>query len=203
MASEFDFFENETGAQSSNSGIDPRLILIKMVRNWPIVIVSIAIGLLGAFFYHRYTNEQFRMTSSLLIPDSNSSVDQSILQLFSVSNTSQFLNEIEILKSERMTSLALDTLNFDVEYYSVGRIKTVEEYNSLPFEIIMLPDEIQSTEVIYTITFQEANNFTIGRSGSDVEDLVVYQPYEDINDLGLSIRVEFSSSRDLNGKSYN
>ena len=129
MASEFDFFDNESSANSGNqSTIDPRLILIKVIRNWPIFIVTVFLGLLVAFIYHRYTNERFKLSSTLLIPDTNPNIDPSIMQLFTSSNTSQFLNELEILKSEKMTGLALDTLDFDVQY-------SKEQIGAVDFEV--------------------------------------------------------------------
>ena len=204
MASEFDFFDNESSANSGNqSTIDPRLILIKVIRNWPIFVVSVFLGLLVAFIYHRYTNERFKLSSTLLIPDTNPNIDPSIMQFFTSSNTSQFLNELEILKSEKMTGLALDTLDFDVQYYSVGRIKTIEEYNSLPFEVVPLAGKNQTYEVPFTVEFVEGNNFKIYKTNSDNPSQELFQPYQDVVTDNLAVRLEFTSSRDLSGKVYN
>ncbi|MBO6763021.1 MAG: hypothetical protein JJ909_18855, partial [Roseivirga sp.] len=204
MANEFDFFDNESTANTgSQSSVDPRLILIKVIRNWPIFIVTVFLGLLVAFIYHRYTNERFRLSSTLLIPDTNPNIDPSIMQFFASSNTSQFLNELEILKSERMTGLALDTLDFDVQYYSVGRIKTIEEYNSLPFEVVPLEGKNQAYEVPFTVEFVEGNNFKIYKTNSDNPSQELFQPYQDVVTDNLAVRLEFTSSRDLSGKVYN
>ena len=86
MASEFDFeFEDEK--KSGGLAIDPKLLLIKIVGYWPILIISVAIALLVVFIYHRYTNERFRLSSTLLIPEANADLDPSLLSIFSLSNT--------------------------------------------------------------------------------------------------------------------
>lgn len=181
--------------------IDPKLLWIKVRRNWPFFLMSIAGSLLLAFAYHRYTSEQYRLTSTLLIPETNSSIDPSVFQLFSINNSSNFLNELEILKSDRITRLALNSLDFQVEYYSAGRIKSVEQYKRCPFEIVLLDDD-PPFEKPFTIQFYEGNAYQIYPKGQQPDSLQTFSPYRNVKTNGMSIRLEFNRTADLKGKSY-
>ena len=187
--------------EEKEPAIDPKLLWIKVRRNWPFFLITIAGSLLLAFAYHRYTSEQYRLTSTLLIPETNSSIDPSVFQLFSINNSSNFLNELEILKSDRITGLALNSLDFQVEYYSSGRIKSIEQYKKCPFEIVLLEDA-PPFEKPFTIQFYEGNAYQIYPKGQQPDSLQAFNPYRNVKTNGMAIRVEFNRTTDLNGKSY-
>lgn len=189
--------------EKKEPAIDPKLLAVKVLRNWPFFLISIVGSLLLAFAYHRYTSEQYRLTSTLLIPETNSSIDldPSVFQLFSINNSSNFLNQLEILKSDRITGLAINSLDFQVEYYSAGRIKSIEQYKKCPFEIVILDDD-PPFEKPFIIQFYEGNACQIYPKGQQPDSLQTFNPYRNVKTNGMSIRVEFNRTAELKGKSY-
>lgn len=198
---EKELLDEFNGKEEKEPAIDPKLLWIKVRRNWLFFLMSIAGSLLLAFAYHRYASEQYRLTSTLLIPETNSSIDPSVFQLFSINNSSNFLNELEILKSDRITRLALNSLDFQVEYYSAGLIKSVEQYKKCPFEIVFLDDDLPF-EKPFTIQFYEGNAYQIYPKDQQPDSLQTFNPYRNVKTNGMSIRVEFNRTADLKEKSY-
>lgn len=162
MNSEFDFLEGNQSSSPTPS-IDPILILVKVARRWPIFILATLLGVLVAFMYHRYTTEKFQVRGTIMIPEKSTTLmnNSDLLgDLFSGFNAN-FLNEIEIVRSERVTREAIQELDFGTEYYSRGRIKSVEEYRSLPFTVIKTLQHLQVKNKEFKISFFENNQFRV------------------------------------------
>ena len=202
--SEFDFFEENNTGTGNSSNVDPLLILIKVIRNWPIIVLSCLIGLLVIFIYHRYTTERFSLRGSLLIPEEGSTEASGLFREFIGGGfTPNFLNELEVLKSEDVTAQALDSLDFGIEYYSKGRIKTVEEYRTLPFSIIPPESHSQVYNREFLISFYENNNFRVTFASDEKhQESALYKPNSLIETDNYSFTVFFDRSVSLNGKSY-
>jgi tyrosine-protein kinase Etk/Wzc len=200
--SEFEFFD-EGEAKSGAPSVDPKLIFFKVISKWPIFLISIGIGLLVVFIFHRYATEKYRLRSTILIPERSTNIDQSIIDQFGFDFSTNFLNEIERLKSDEITAEALKELPFWIEYYSKGRVKTILEYNTLPFEIKLDTAQPVPFEKEFKISFVENNQFRLTLAeDEDHEEAVVHKPYEQISIDGLSYTLVFNRSASLTGKEY-
>jgi|GEM_PF-2001996 len=206
MANEFDFYDDKDGGNQSRSSqtIDPVLILIKVARNWPLVVVSVLLGLLVMFTYHRYATERYSVRGSIVIPETNTTVATDFLQDFIGGGFApNFLNELEVLRSEAITRSAIDSLDFRVEYFSKGRIKSVEEYNTLPFEVIETANHRQLYNREFLVTFYENNQFRLTFADDDNhEESNLFPPNSLIQNEAYSFSIFFNRSVALNGKSY-
>lgn len=197
---DFDFFEQENKG-SNNPPIDPKLVLIKLSRAWPMLVLSVLIGLLITFIFHRYTSEKFRLAATLLIPEENTGSAAGLAELLSVSTTNNFLNELEVLRSERIIKEAINNLDFDTEYFSKGRIKTIEEYKSLPYYVVVTEGREVLEDKMFKISFFQNNTFQLTLdSDENHEDSRTYLPYEDISLVGGKLRVEFTRTANLEGE---
>ncbi|WP_286755655.1 GumC family protein, partial [Roseivirga sp. UBA838] len=203
--SEFDFFdESNTGSGGNSGNIDPVLILIKVIRNWPIIVLSCVMGLLVVLIYHRYTTERYSLRGSIMIPEENPNIATGFFREFIGGGfTPNFLNELEVLRSEDVTAAAIDSLDFNIEYYSKGRIKTIEEYKTLPFLIIPNENHAQVYNREFLISFYENNDFRLTFADDEEHSKSpLYKPNSMIQTESYSFTVFFERSVSLNGKSY-
>lgn len=107
------------------------------LRGLPIIIVAMIIGVLAAKKYLGYATPMYESTAKLRLADKAEGTPGSNLfkdlDVFASSN--KIAAEIEILKSQVLMNKVLDVIDFDVEVYRVGKIRTVELYQNSPLVI--------------------------------------------------------------------
>lgn len=116
---------------------DLKQFVLKYLRYWYLFAIALMIALGAAWFYNWYTSPVYRVAGKLLIKDESPTPAKALLKELEISGQNKNLeNEIEILRSHRMVSNALEQLEFGVSYFLVGNIKTSEVYLESPVKII-------------------------------------------------------------------
>ncbi len=67
MSNEFELEQEDSGQAGTVIAIDPKLILVKLIRYWPVLIVFTGLVVLIVFFYHRYTDKQYQVSEIIVI----------------------------------------------------------------------------------------------------------------------------------------
>lgn len=122
------------------SGIDIREWTFKILSYWKWIIVSVISAMVMVFIYHRYTVPQYLVNASMLINEESKSMGQQLMEevdLFSAKVNLE--NEMAVIKSRSFIAEVIDSLNFEVEYYREGRIKSTELYGEdSPFKVTVV-----------------------------------------------------------------
>jgi capsular exopolysaccharide synthesis family protein len=113
----------------------------KYLFQWKWFVLGVIITLTGAFLYLRYATPIYQSSATILVKDEKKG-EASILEDLS-SGTPGFSSvnvedEIQILKSKNLMSGVVDDLNLTTQYLLEGNIKTVELYNSQPFDFTFI-----------------------------------------------------------------
>lgn len=196
--------------------IDIKKFLFKIINNWYWFVLTIFISLSFAYFINKYTDPVFSVNSSILIRDKNNSIGSGVdnmmqeMGLFRGVRRKNVVNEIGILNSYTLARRTIENLNFDISYYSIGRIRQPEVYGKTPFTIVYNKDEKNVLNYPIYVTLLEDKtfhihindkfnieknikpgekfisddfNFTIYSNGFDVDSLQTSEYYFTINDL--------------------
>ena len=115
-----------------NDEFDLGLAILIIRKNLISIIFSISIGFCIAFFINRYTTPQYSASSIVKISEKN---DVNQMMNFENIYETNLVAELSRLKSNKMLSEALNTLNIDVNYYTKGKFLNTENYQSNPFSI--------------------------------------------------------------------
>ena len=103
-------------------------LLRPLFRGFPFVVLAMVMAVLAAKKYLSYVTPMYESTAKLKLADIHEGVHNSNLfkdfDVFTTSN--KIAAEIEVLKSRILIQKALDSLDFDVEIYRKGKIRTVE-----------------------------------------------------------------------------
>src|SRR5215213_9958647 len=86
----------------ADTGLTIKELLFKYLRFLPLFIISIALALLVAYIYLRYTNPIYASSGALIVKDDNGPGNNSgdrFQQLFVLDNSMNLKNEIEIIRS--------------------------------------------------------------------------------------------------------
>lgn len=118
----------------------------KYLRYWPWFIITITIALTVAYLHLKYTPNSYQTSASILIKDEgNSNISQlamfqdlGISDRFSGANLN---NEIEVLKSRKLTERMVRELDLNIRYFTDGRVRTLELYKKAPFKLFVVSKE--------------------------------------------------------------
>jgi len=154
------------GNQSGNKDLGTLSIkdlFFKYVRFLPVFLVSVAVCLLGAYLYLRYTTPIYRVTGTLSFKTDESNRGGKFDDIFLAKSVSDVQSEIEILKSQALMQRVVDSARLQTNYFAVGKIKTLNIYNACPFRlnIIKLTDSFTSFKMNFT--FPSENEFRVNK----------------------------------------
>jgi capsular exopolysaccharide synthesis family protein len=137
-------------------------IALKYLGNWYWFIISVVALLLIAFLYNRYSPTVYTISTSILIESKKqespltgtSFSDDNVFQGFGAMGVDRNINnQMVILKSRPLINRTLNELEYEVSYYSVGRIKKVERYNEIPFIVSWDVEHPQLIDVDFSLQF--------------------------------------------------
>jgi tyrosine-protein kinase Etk/Wzc len=110
-------------------------LFYKYVRFLPLFLLSVAIALLLAFAYLRYTTRVYSATGSMLIKNDQQTGRSDKLEdiLNGGNKTENIQNEIEVLKSKQLMERVVKKLNLQFSYTAKGRFVVNNIYKQGPF----------------------------------------------------------------------
>jgi tyrosine-protein kinase Etk/Wzc len=154
------------GNQSGNKDLGTLSIkdlFFKYVRFLPVFLVSVAVCLLGAYLYLRYTTPIYRVSGTLSFKQDESNRGSKLNDIYLAKSVSDVQSEIEILKSQALMERVVDSAKLQTSYFAVGKIKTLNIYTGCPFRlnIIKLTDSFSSFKMNFT--FSAENEFRVNK----------------------------------------
>jgi tyrosine-protein kinase Etk/Wzc len=173
-----DQFQNQ-----ADSGLTIKDLLFKYLRFLPLFIISIALALLVAYIYLRYTTPVYASSGALIVKDDNGSSTNNtdrFQQLFVLDNSMNLKNEIEIIRSRPLLKRVVENLNLNLTYYVVGKIKESNIYTACPFQVQAI--QIADSNISFTLHIKIENNRSF-RLNEDPKLLSFGQAFENNNGI--------------------
>jgi len=114
-----------------------RELVNQYTRYWFWFFLAIFLAIAVAFIYLRYTTPSYQSQATVIIKNDKSSGPAELSAFAELSFFSKYNNKIEnelaIFRSKRIIAQAVEALNLNVNYESIGTIKTTEMYAYKPF----------------------------------------------------------------------
>jgi tyrosine-protein kinase Etk/Wzc len=157
------------GHQSGNKdlgNLSIKDIFFKYIRFLPVFLVSVAVCLLGAYLYLRYTTPMYRVGGTITFKTDDASRGGKFDEIFNAKNVNDIQSEIEILKSQPLMQRVIDSADLHTSYFAVGKIKTLNIYKSCPFRLDIFELSDSTTPFKLNIVFSNDNNFRVNKEGS-------------------------------------
>ena len=155
--------ENHQPVNKDLGNLSIKDLFFKYVRFLPVFLVSVALCLLGAYLYLRYTTPIYRVTGTLTFKQEDQNRGGKFNDIFNAKNVSDVQSEIEILKSQALMERVVDSVQLQTTYFAVGKIKTLNVYAACPIRlnIIKLTDSFSSFKMNFT--FPSENEFRVNK----------------------------------------
>ena len=135
-----------------NDEFDLSLAILIIRKNLLFIVLSIFLGFCIAFFINRYTTPQYYSSSIVKISEKN---DVNQMMNFENIYETNLVAELSRLKTNKMLSEALNTLNVDVNYYTKGKFLNTENYQSNPFSISYQIKKRKAVNYPIMVNFQD------------------------------------------------
>lgn len=149
-------------AKGDLSNLSFRDLFYKYVRFLPAFILSVALALLGAYLYLRWTVPVYSAAGSMIIKnEQRSSSNDKFSELFGNNKSQNIQSEIEILKSNPLMQRVVNKLNLQFSYYAIGKVKTINNYKGGPFLIKAIEVADSSRSFSFKFRFVNENEFRI------------------------------------------
>ncbi|MEM7185267.1 MAG: polysaccharide biosynthesis tyrosine autokinase [Bacteroidota bacterium] len=118
-----------------------REIVDQYTRYWYLFILGLILAVAGAFIYLRYSTTFYMSTATVIIKDEKSGGGGELAAFTELGNfldrygTSKIENELAVFRSKRIIKEALETLDLNITYESVGTFLDGELYAYKPFVV--------------------------------------------------------------------
>lgn len=154
---------HKSGTKAEGSGLSLKDLFFKYVRFLPYFILSVAIALLGAFMYLRYTDRVYSATGTMQIKSQqNNQRADKVEDLLSGGNRAQNIqSEIEVLRSRPVMARVVNRLNLQFSITAIGRVRDQNVYKQAPFDIHTFELKDSAQPFTLNIKFIESGRFRI------------------------------------------
>jgi tyrosine-protein kinase Etk/Wzc len=173
-------------------GIDPKVILSLLLKNWYWFVIIPIIGLFCARLYIGHTMPIFKTSATILI---NETKDRPVIENSALleglglpGGMQNMQNQIMILKSRALTERTLKELPFEIEYYYKTIKNQLSIYPDTPIKVVSDKEIPLPRETEFSITFLGNNKFNIVSKGFPLQKTASFG--ENIEISGGSLRVE-------------
>ena len=138
-------------------------MFFKYIRFLPVFLVSVAICLLIAYLYLRWTTPIYRVGGTITFKTDENARGDKFDDIFLAKNVSDIQTEIEILRSRSLMERVVDTAQLQTSYFAVGKIKTLNIYKSCPFRLDILKINDSLKPISLNVFFENENEFRINK----------------------------------------
>ncbi len=121
-------------------------MVIRILPYWPIIVLAILLGVLGARIYLRYATKIYAIKARIIVNDDSQQKSANlidIVQLDTRNLSTETEKEMEILRSRNLIRKLAENLQLNVQYGSRGYIKSGQNYKNVPFKLeLEEPDSV-------------------------------------------------------------
>ncbi len=148
-----------------HQGEDPinfREWFYRILAYWWLILSCVVLALASVWVFHRYSIPRYNVATTILVSQENKNPGEMLLEELSMfSGKVNIQNEIGILKSMSLLARTIDTLNFEVEYYTLGRIRVAEQYQKdSPYKVEVIENRDLSGAT-FMVDFLGNNQFKL------------------------------------------
>ena len=149
-------------------------------KNWYIVLICLAFSFIVSYFYsYKLTNVYAAQTQVLIdTKDGEAEVNEQNIISENYGSTPSFWNQssidnatqMRIIQSYDLIQSAVELMKLDVSYFIIGRIKTTEVYEAMPFsvEVLNINSDYYEQNIGFKILSLDKYQLTFTRNNEEV-----------------------------------
>lgn len=155
---------NSSTNSPNQNGVDFRFFFLKINEKWPILLICIFIATIFGWYHLKTSAVSYEGKVSLFLKDrtmKNQLDVQSLIGIQKGSIASSIDNEQELLRSTEMIKNAITNTDWQVSYFQIKKMTTVDIYKSTPFTVTFDTTSFQPVDVFFEIKILNKKEFKI------------------------------------------
>lgn len=150
------------------SGNESLRLLKPFFRGLPIIAAVLILSVMLAKRYLKYATPMYESTAKIRLADTkDGSPSANLYKDFDLfASTNKIGAEVEVLKSKVIINKVLDSLDFDVTTYRVGKMRKTELYNQAPFRISYLFGDEKLLDKPFSLFIKKNGSYQLGVPGN-------------------------------------
>lgn len=145
------------------SAINLKRVLARALQYWYVIVLSVLMGVVAAFFATRYDTPIYTVSASIIVREGLENAGAEFLYKSNplVTPYRNFYNELYIMRSFPLLQEVVEKLNIDVAWYREGSIKTVEVYEHYLPRVVVLETEKKPYGQTMIFRAQDQHTFSL------------------------------------------
>ncbi|RXJ46062.1 GumC family protein [Gelidibacter gilvus] len=193
----------KTVTGKTDQGEQIKYELRKYLRYWFWFVIGIMIALVAAFLYLRYTPNIYNSSSKIQILNKSKGIEMPSSAFIFNRSTINLENEIEVIKSLRISEQVVRNLDLTMAFYEEGNVRTTE-IAGFPFVLTKtIPNDSIKSHESFKIQIKDTG-FEVFRGTSD--KAIVFPNYSSYNvshDLPFELEAgNLNNIKQNKGKTY-
>ncbi len=162
--------------QEQEDTIDIKKFVFKILSNWYWFVLTVFLASSLAYFINKYTDPVYSIQASILVRDKSNSMTSGVdnilneLGMFKRIRRKNVENEIGILNSYTLARRTIEELDFQISYFSIGRIREPENYKEAPFYVVIDTNKINIKNQQIFLTLKNTKSFHIHIDARNIID---------------------------------
>lgn len=141
--------ENNIQLEGKEQGEQIQRFVYRILPYWPLVVLALVGGIVGANIYLRYQVAVYSASARLVVNDDTQQKTANLQEIFKIENknvSSETEKEIQVISSTELLKKVASKMQLNVLYIGKGRLKSSEYYEEdLPFKLqLQDPDSINT-----------------------------------------------------------
>ncbi|NQX91696.1 MAG: hypothetical protein HRT74_06150, partial [Flavobacteriales bacterium] len=156
--------EDQENSAEGGEKIDIGTVVGKIFGHWYLFAIAIPCFLALGMWKVRFADRTYDVEAQLLIRDSDNKMQGAENLLEGMQMFSAFANienEIGLIKSTSVINRTLDMLDFEVGYFTQGKVRTIERYHEFPFTVELDTSHRQLTKRAFFVKLIDDQSFEI------------------------------------------
>lgn len=151
--------------------------VLKFIKYWPWIVLSMTIFYLGSFFYLKYTQPQYLSKTILLFQETKT--DKGALSDLKnlgmgVSGDNELQGEAAVIVSKPIIEKVCNKLNLGVSFFAKGKIRELELYDKAPYKGRILFFKKDFSTASYYIEPVDNGSFRLSEGPLNGKDVFKY-----------------------------
>jgi len=153
--------------------IDIKRLINHLINHWKWFFLIIMLGFVLSRIYLKYSIPVYEISSTLLIKEDESKVDNALKELEFFNESKNLDNEIGILQSRQLNEDVIFNANLFIEFFHQGEYRLKEIFSKKPFDVIIDTQHLQACNHKFYIKILSENEYKIFN-----EEIKVVQAYD-------------------------
>lgn len=133
--------ENKKSRKNTdNDQLDIGDIISKVLYHWPLYLLILALSVVCAYLYLRYTKPVYSSSAKIFIQDEKNRGKSGALNDLSMLGNKVVEDEMQVIKSPLILENVIRDKGFNIRYYLRGKVVDKELYENAPVTITILTD---------------------------------------------------------------